>query len=452
MSSLEFNINARDQASAALASVQKKVADFGKEVGRSVVAIVGPMAALQFGISKVTEYFDEMARKSKEAFDWGANLTENASKLGVTADEFQRINFAANATGTSVDQVGKAFKLAADLIEQGKKGNKDAVESLAALGISVDDLGKTRPEDVLNKLAGAMAAASSPTEKMSISMAALGKAAKELQDVLSKGLDISGALGAQGDLTNEAARYLMELQKRKKEEELREMAKTARQQATAAFLTEDPEGKAIVQRLVEERMRAQAQGGGVGTTVTSVSALSNQADIQAQVQAILKDRADKAAAEKAARDAAIAQSPAAQSSLTGLRTIVTNRKLDAIEEEVNRVYADFLARSDKPAPKLKEEKQAKVIAEKAAGVTVSTLREMGGGLSGEQATMADVAFQSLGEQKQMNETLRRIEAKLIPSPASTDFTKDPRVGGVENFTPGNFTPGPMTAASRIGVA
>jgi hypothetical protein len=149
-----------------------------------------------------------MEKKAKEAFDFGAGLSDAAAKLGVTVEQFQQINNAAELTGSSVDEVGKAFLLAAKRLDEAKSGNQDAIDGLAALGISVEDLGKTKPEDVLSKLAGAMAAAQNPTEAMAISMAALGDSAKELQKVLAKGFDIKGAMVDTEGLTQAEADIL----------------------------------------------------------------------------------------------------------------------------------------------------------------------------------------------------------------------------------------------------
>lgn len=450
MQGLEFKIDCNDQATKVVEAVQHKVMKFGKDVGHGIMQVVGPIAILHKGFEVIGDMMEEMKRKREEAFNWGASLTDNAAKLGLTAEEFQKINNAANKSGMSVEKLGQAFTLAADLIAKAKNGSLDAVESLNALGISVDDLDSTRPEDVLAKMSGALAAAIDPAEKMRLSITALGNAAKDLQDVLNSGFDFKTAFGGEaGDLTNEAAAYLRMMEKKKRDEELRAMAKSARQQATESFLNEDPEGRAIRDRLISERMRAGAQGAATGTGIITATQLSNQENIQQEVQRILKERADKAKAEEAARKQSEAANQQNQDAADKLRKKAASDDARAkAEEEAKKKKAE---KDDKP--KAPTHKETREVAEKASAVTVSSLRAIGGGLAGETATFADVAFQSLGEMKAMNDTLRRIEVRLVPDPRRTDFTKDPRnVGGDQQWTPGQFNPGPMTGSSRVGVA
>lgn len=438
MSSLEFNLNCRDQASAVVASVQRKIADFGKDIGKTIVGMIGPMAAVQWGIGKISQYFEDMARKAKEAFDWGAGLSDSAKQLGVTAEEFQGITEAATRTGDSVENVGKAFKLARDLIDQARAGSTNAAESITALGLDINQLDKMKPADVLKALAGAMEATVDPAQRAQIAVAALGKEAVGLQKTLAKGFDIGGALESTIGLTEIEVEFLRMERERLAGEANKERLKSAKQQAAQKFLEQGgTEAEAIKAEFIRQGIARGATRTGAITSATP-GFMATFPEVQQAVIDVLKRRKDEKDAAEAAARAAAAAAPASKSAR------------DALTEKAKRDAEAEAKAKAAPEPKFRMEKAAPEA--KPAGVTVSSLREIGGGLAGEQATFADVAFQSLGEQKAMNETLRRIEAKLIPSPSQTDFTKNPLLGGVDQFTPGNFTPGPMTAASRVGVA
>jgi len=440
MSELSFVIVARDQASQTVATVQKKISEFGKDVGRSIAGVLGPMAALQWGIGKVSEYFDELARKRKEAFDWGASLSDSAAKLGVTVEQFQNISDAADATGESVDNVARSFKLASDLIEQAKGGSLAAAASLEAMGINIENIDKTKPQNVLNALAGALQATKDPAERAQIAIAALGKSAKDLQETLAKGFDIAGALDNMEGLTQEEANFMRNQQREERIRQNKEKLRMAKEAATTSFLENDPEGQALMERERQKFMltmlRARAPQGGIGTELKPAELATNAA-IQAEVQRVLAERERKRQETLAGR--AI---PAASQAL------IAKAEADAqAEEDAKKKEKDKEKTAKVPTFKVSKETM-----EKPTAVTVSSLREIGGGLSGEQATGADVAFQSLAEQKAINDTLRRIEAKLVPPPTQTDFTKNPLVGGGVQFVPGQFNIGPTNAASRIGVA
>lgn len=449
MSELSFTVVARDQASQTVAAVQKKVSEFGKEVGRSIAGVLGPMAALQWGIGKVSEYFDELARKRKEAFDWGASLTDSAAKLGVTVQQFQNISDAADATGQSVDNVAKSFKLAADLIDQAKAGSLDAAASLEAMGFSIDNIDKVKPQDVLRSLAGALQATQDPAERAQIAIAALGKSAKDLQDTLAKGFDIAGALENRDGLSDEEANFMRGQRRAERELENRKKLESARKQAAQAFLENDPEGRAIVER---ERAKARAIVGASGSSQymvpgsvstggnISAGGLASDAAIQAEIQRRLAERERKRIEEENKRrnDAAA-------------KGLLDKANKDAQDEaKKNDDAKKSKEKGEKQPPSTKPPDTSPL---KLPPVTVSSLREIGGGLAGETATSADVAFQSLAEQRAINDTLRRIEAKLVPPPTQTDFTKNPLLGGGgPQYVPGQNNMGPTHTGSRVGVA
>lgn len=396
-STLEFRITATDQASAALTSVQKKVMDFGKDIGKGIVGAIGPMAAVGYAVSKVTEYLDDMAKKAKEAFDWGSTLSDNAAKLGVTVEEFQRITNAAEATGQSVDKVGQAFKLAADIIAQAKAGNQDAIASLAALGISVQDLGNAKPEDVLAKLSAAMAAATNPTDKMAIAMAALGKSAKDLQNVLAKGFDIQGAMLDMEGLTQEEADLLRDTAKKERAKANKEKVEAAREAARKEFMN-TPEGQEFARR------NTKYYGAGYGTAVVGPT----NEQIDAELARVRKQKRTEAAAAAAAANP---PNPVAAGAL--LKIAAENAAKEAAKETA----------------KPKQSKGAKIGGVsneaieniKTPPITVSSLREIGGGIAGEGiANTTDLMVQQVNLQEKM---LKELEVLNTKSRDNTDFTK-----------------------------
>jgi CRISPR/Cas system-associated protein Cas5 (RAMP superfamily) len=417
--SLEFTISASDQASKVVTSVQNKIQNFGKDVGKSIAGVLGPMALVGFAVSKVTEYLAEMEKKAKEAFDFGAGLSNAADKLGVTVEQFQQINNAAEMTGSSVDEVGKAFLLAAKRLEEARSGNQDAIDGLGALGIGVEDLSKTKPEDVLARLAGAMAAGKDPTEAMAISMAALGNSAKELQKVLAKGFDIKGAMVDTEGLTQEEADILRESERKKREKANKEKVASAKQAARDEFLATE-EGKAFVRNKLKEGTDLTGGGrGGVAVKSTAIDAeiarlgeekrrreeekrtaiATNPANVQAAAKALEKAAADVAKAEE--------------------------EKKKPEKERVERV-----AKGAKVGTQ--SEGELGSITANVAPLMVSSLREIVGGMAGEMiAEQIDLQTIQVDLTRSMLTELQTLNNK---SRDTVDFTKLPIQGGVSNFT------------------
>jgi hypothetical protein len=417
--SLEFTISASDQASKVVTSVQNKINNFGKDVGKSIAGVLGPMALVGFAVSKVTEYLGELEKKAKEAFDFGAGLSNAADKLGVTVEQFQQINNAAEMTGSSVDEVGKAFLLAAKRLEEARSGNQDAIDGLGALGIGVEDLSKTKPEDVLARLAGAMAAGKDPTEAMAISMAALGNSAKELQKVLAKGFDIKGAMVDTEGLTQEEADILRESEKRKREQANKEKVVLAREAARRQFL-ETEEGKAFN---ISKATRGFASGGG-GSSL--------QGATPEQLDAEIKRRGEERKRLEEEKRNAIATNPAnVQAAAKALEKAAAD--VAKAEEEKKKPEKERVERVAKGAKVgTQSEGELGSIAIKSAPLMVSSLREIGGGMAGEKiAEQIDLQTIQVDLTRSMLTELQTLNNK---SRDTVDFTKLPIQGGVSNFT------------------
>lgn len=422
---MQITIGAKDTASKVIASVQQKVNNFGKDVGRSIVAIAGPMALFTMAFSKISEHIAEIAAKRKEAFDWGASLESSANKMGVTVEQFQAIEAAADSTGEAVDRVGKSFKLASDLIKAARSGNLDAAASLTALGINLENLEKTTPQEVLKSLAAALATTEDPAKRAQLAIAALGKSAGELQDILAKGFDIAGAIEGTEGLTAEEATLLREQAREERAAKNRERLRLARIPAAQRFL-ESPEGAGFL-AAEQERMRRIAGVGagmpGAGSMGGFVSAATLAADprIQAEIQAIVAKRLKETEAAKP---------KASEETANALQKKAEDEKKKAEEE------AKKAERSSKQ--KKITSKRGEIEFDPGQAPTVSSLRAIGGAFADEVATSVDYNQIQVDLQRSMVALLQQI-AKNGGAP--TDITKPAMPSPAGGYVPPVSVPG-----------
>lgn len=420
---MEFTIVGRDQGSQVIASVQKKIQNFGSDVGKTITAALGPMALVGLAVSKISDYLDDVKEKAKEAFEWGSQLADNADKLNLTAEEFQRVDKAASETSESAEKVGKAFKLASDLIKKAKEGNKEAIESLAALGIKLDDIEKTKPEDVLRTLATALNQTVDPADKATVAIAALGTAAKDLQDTLAKGFDIAGALEDTEGLTNEEAALLRQQARKEKAKVNREKLANARQQATQEFLLNDPEGLALMRKRREYNL-SMGEFGGVLSETEFANQASKLPDVQSQVQALLKKRTETKPLSGLKLPEIIEKGLTAAFELLRVgnsRKMAEEREKERIAriKSQNNKAGDVVIQSAGKLGKIKMDED---------GPTVSSLREIGGGIAGENfASQLDYSKMQVDLQEKM---LKELETLNNRSRDSIDFTKFPQLNGM----------------------
>jgi hypothetical protein len=438
---LEFNISAKDQASAAVETVNKKIKDFGKDVAKSFLSFAAPLTLLQTGIGFITDKMDEYNKRMEAATENASKLKDEAADLGVSVDVWQRLKGAADESGIAVGKVGKLYTEAVKLIEAGKDPLSDAAKVLRdALGFAAEDVARGNIDAiaVIERMGTAISGATGEADAMQMATALLGETlAKELLPALREAAKLKQGFVDTEGLTEEEAAVLRAAKAEERRKKAREEYNDAKKAVTETFLDKDPEGRALVAAQASESF-----GGGLST-----GALASMPEIQKQVSEILKKRAqDQKAADLAANTAAAQRVRDAAAAAK----IEKDKKEAADKEAKEKPKQDAKAAADKEkedkAAKDKADKDKKALgdaldakekldAENAAGtgkLTASSLRDIGGGLAGEALTNGlDIQQKTLDIQQSILIELQKLNVKTLPEvPASIDFTK----GGINQTT------------------
>mgnify|MGYP003337812585 FL=1 len=107
---LSFTISAKDQASAAVETVQKKIQDFGKDVAKMALGVAGPLALIQEGFAfaknKIDEYKQSLIDAKNTAVEL-ANASIAAGKALTPGQAFakQESDFAKQEKETKAEEV-----------------------------------------------------------------------------------------------------------------------------------------------------------------------------------------------------------------------------------------------------------------------------------------------------------------------------------------------------------
>ena len=118
-----------------------------------------------------------------DVIDKADELGETVQKLGVNAEEFQKLSYAAQQSGASSEQLGQSIKaLSKNMQELGDKGSK-AGQALRAMGVVASDDATT----VLKKMADTFAQMPDGVTKTALAMELLGKSGAELIPTLNQG-------------------------------------------------------------------------------------------------------------------------------------------------------------------------------------------------------------------------------------------------------------------------
>jgi hypothetical protein len=437
---LEFNISAKDQASAAVETVNKKIKDFGKDVAKSFLSFAAPLTLLQTGIGFITDKMDEYNKRMEAATENASKLKDEAADLGVSVDVWQRLKGAADESGIAVGKVGKLYTEAVKLIEAGKDPLSDAAKVLRdALGFASEDVAKGNLEAiaVIERMGTAISGATGEADAMQIATALLGETlAKELLPALREAAKLKQGFVDTEGLTEEEAAVLRAAKAEERRKKAREEYNDAKKAVTQRFLETDPEGRAILGEF------AGASFGGA-----SVGEAASDEATQKRVSEILKKRAeDQKAADLAANTAAAQRVRDAAAAAK-----IDKDKKDAAAKDKPKQDAKEAADKDKAdkAAKDKETKdkkelgdaldaKAKLDEENAKGtgkLTVSSLREIGGGLAGESVLSGlDIQQKQLDISQSILIELQKLNTKTLPEdPRSIDFTKPLTLSGVTTF-------------------
>lgn len=461
---LEFTISAKDQASKAVSTVQKKISDLGKDLAKGFLSFAGPMALVQSAIGYVTDAIEEHKKKMAEAFEAYSTIGDKAADIGVASDEFLRLQNAADASGSSVDRVGKLFKEVTAIIQQATISGSDQERMLKALGFSAEEIaaGLLKPTEVIKAMADTLNSATGNTEKFSVATAMLGDKAAELIPLLTKADHILKGYGEDPGISPEEIALLEQQKLADKQKENQEKAAMARKRALEEA-RKSPEviaeyNKLYPRELTEEQMKqrygTEEEASKAGySRATRFKEGYRQADVFEKVnlsqdaeilQALQNVEERKRQARKETVDAANSEKAA---ELHNLEMKKLNDEAMRILEAEWADQAKTTQKEDEDALKKRRKdlgelldaeqkanddaaKEAAKKAEKANKLTVSSLREIGGAVAGEfqpgtAAPVVDYQKESLNVEQRILLELEKLNNVFNENKRpGVDFTKD----------------------------
>lgn len=119
-----------------------------------------------------------------------------ADGLGVTADALQRYEYALGTAGARTEDVGVLLGKMSERANAVRNGNAAAAEGFRALGVSIDEVKRLSPGDLMLRLADGAQATKDPVQRMAALVGIVGDdAARRLAPGLMMGADSIRALG-----------------------------------------------------------------------------------------------------------------------------------------------------------------------------------------------------------------------------------------------------------------
>ena len=176
----------------------QKIEKLGTTLTKSItVPILGAVTALTTLAVKTAATADEIG--------------DTASKLGLTAEQLQEWNYVAKISGSSTESLNKAFVKVNGILGDIAMGNGDKVsESLALIGLTVDDLKGKNADEAFNIIRDALAGVEDASLRVGIANEFFGdKIGTEILPILSSETEAINTLRDEaqelGVITNEQA-------------------------------------------------------------------------------------------------------------------------------------------------------------------------------------------------------------------------------------------------------
>ena len=132
----------------------------------------------------------DLAAAAKRAVDAGSEIADAAERFGIGAEAVQRLAFAAEQGGGSIEHVGTAIKTMATHLTE---GDKSAVGALDALHLNLEELRAMTPDQAFTAIADAIAKVPDPMRQSALAVDLFGKAGTELLPAIKAGITAVGA-------------------------------------------------------------------------------------------------------------------------------------------------------------------------------------------------------------------------------------------------------------------
>ncbi|MCH8236175.1 MAG: hypothetical protein IIC29_08630, partial [Chloroflexi bacterium] len=172
-SRLDILIRAKDQASKALAGVNKQVGGLQK----SFSAARGPMIAIAGAATAAVLQFGRL----------GDEVQKMSLRTGFSVESLGELRFAMEQAGTSIQGFEVGVRRMAGFIEDARDGLATSTDAMDKLGLSMDDLAGKSPEDAFFILADAIADVDDSITKAALAQDVFGRSGTQLLPLLEEG-------------------------------------------------------------------------------------------------------------------------------------------------------------------------------------------------------------------------------------------------------------------------
>lgn len=154
----------------------------GLQTAESGVAALSKRIGALFTVGAVANF-------AKRIIDWGSEINDVATRLGVSIERAQELRFAATQSGADISDVATGLTKLADAFEtmqQGGAQGEKLRKAFETLGVTITDLATKKPDELLESIANNLATTGVNSEKTAAMLDLFGKSGGKLIPVLTE--------------------------------------------------------------------------------------------------------------------------------------------------------------------------------------------------------------------------------------------------------------------------
>ena len=160
-----------------LRAAEKKLRAFGASISRLGRQMVGLGAAMLTPLVAASKAFAAM----------GDAIAKMAKRTGFSTEALSELSFAAQQSGTSIEDFEKGARRMQRTITDAGMGLKTAQDALGMLGLSYQRLAHLSPEEQFKRIADELSKIKNPTQKAAIAMMLFGRSGTAMLPMLKDG-------------------------------------------------------------------------------------------------------------------------------------------------------------------------------------------------------------------------------------------------------------------------
>lgn len=143
-------------------------------------ALAGLGGALSVGV---------LVAQIKSVVDYADALNDMSKTTGVSVEALSRLKIAAKSSGTDLDGLQKGIVKLSKVQLEAQKGGEQQIALLQAFGLSLSEIGKLSPDQVLKRVADGFVGLKDPSARAALAMELFGKSGADLIPLLMEGSD-----------------------------------------------------------------------------------------------------------------------------------------------------------------------------------------------------------------------------------------------------------------------